>query len=306
VLGRPEAAIPGLTYEVPGGEWISNPLPRVQVDMLPMPARDLIDIDAYHRLDTYTYVGGTREGHIQTGRGCPYNCAFCAQRCVTRGTVRWRTVEQIANEVKLLKYRYGCDQIIFFDDTFNLKWSRVQQLCEALKPLDLIWHCLLRADLVTPLMIRTMADAGCRGVIFGFETGSDTMLQKMNKKLTVKQSLRAAEMATRMGMLVRAQMVVGFPGETDETIEETAHFVRNADVAKYGFHIFAPLPGSLVWDDPAAFGLKLDKAAVNFEDGFTTIGKPGEWSSAVVDATGWIDYLNEVAKGRNIYEGMAT
>jgi len=153
-------------------------------------------------------------------------------------------------------------------------------------------------------MMRTMAKAGCRGVMFGFESGSDEMLRRMRKGLTVEQALRAAEAASCAGMYVRAQMIVGFPGETDETIEETAHFVRNADVAKYGFHIFAPLPGSAVWNDPVAFDFELDKENVNFEDGFTTIGRPGEWSSAVVDATDWLGYLNDVAQGRNIYEGM--
>lgn len=306
VLGRPVHLIPGAVYwDVDSDSLKVNPLPRVQVDALPVPARELIDIDDYHRVDTFTYLGGSYEGHVQTGRGCPYSCAFCGQRCITGGIVRLRTAEQVVSEVRMLKYRYGCDQIEFLDDTFNLSWPRVRELCKALKPLNLAWHCLLRADRATPLMMRTMAEAGCRGVMFGFESGSNEMLRRMNKKLTVDVSLRAAEVASRVGMHVRAQMIVGFPGETDETIEETAHFVRNADVAKYSFHVFSPLPGSSVWDDPAAFGLELDKENVDFEHGFTTIGKPDTWDDSVPLSTkDWLRYLNKVAAGRNIYEGM--
>lgn len=280
-----------------------NPLPQVQPDLLPMPARDLLDVDKYHFLDTFGYVGGTREGYIQTARGCPYNCAFCGQKCVTGGRVRNKTMDQIVAEVRVLKHRYGCDQIYIEDDTFNLNPARAKQISYALEFSNMAWHCLMRADRVSRGLLEVMYNAGCQAVVFGFESGSESILQRMRKRLTVDQALRAAELCQSVGIKVRAQMIVGFPGETDETIQETERFVRTAAVDKWGFHSFVPLPGSDVWNNPEDYGLELDTATADFEHGFTTIGRPGEWDQTFVRKE-WLERLTSIAEGRNIWEGM--
>ena len=164
VQGRRLCEIPGLVWREPDGRPHVNPPPRVAVDLLPMPARDLIDIDAYHRADTFSYLGGRREGYVQTARGCPFNCAFCGQRCVTGGRVRYRTIEQVVDEVRVLRDRYGCDQVYFEDDTFNVDRNRLAALCAALEGLYVTWHCLLRADLVEEWIPQTLYRAGCRGL----------------------------------------------------------------------------------------------------------------------------------------------
>jgi len=306
VQGRDKAAIPGAVYwDLERDGWNVNPLPVVPFDMLPMPARDLVYFDDYAKIKTFTSFGCMREASVITARGCPYDCAFCGQRCITGGRVRYRTVQQVVDEVRLLKYRYGVDQVNFVDDTFNLDMFRVADLCERLKGMDVVWHCLARADRFTLDTAQRLYEGGCRSVTFGFESGSDRILAAMNKHLTARRSLEAAVDAKAAGLAVRAQMIVGFPGETDETVEETAAFVRRAPVDKWGFHIFAPLPGSPAWHDPEAYGLELDKEAVDFEHGFTTIGRPGEWDETLVVAKEWLNHLTAVAKGRNTYEGVA-
>lgn len=305
IMGRDLDCIPGLVWRDGSGQIHENPdLPRVAVDLLPFPARGMIDIDKYDIIDTYAYVGGRREGHIITGRGCPHNCAFCAQRTVTGGRWRERSVESVVAEVTLLRDRYGCDQILFPDDTFNVRSDRVRALAEQLGCLGVTWHCLCRVDGMTPSLARDMHAGGCRNVIFGFETGSDKMLCAMNKHTTVAQNMEAARICHDAGIAVRAQMIVGFPGETDQTVNETAEFVRNAAVDKWGFHAFVPLPGSPVWNDPEKYGLDLDKEAVDFSSGFATIGRPGEWRGHPTKTQEWIALLTEIAKGKNAYEGL--
>lgn len=303
VMGRELHHIPGLVWRNDRGDNY-NVLPQVDVDLLPMPARDLIDIDSYNAVDTYAYVGGKREGHIITGRGCPYNCAFCAQRTVTGGRWRERPVEDVLDEVKLLKYRYGCDQILFPDDTFNVRESRVYTLAEELGELGVTWHCLCRADRMSHSLAQAMYAGGCRNVIFGFETGSDTMLCAMGKRTTVEQNFEAARICHEAGIAVRAQMIVGFPGETERTIAETAKFVYTSKVDKWGFHAFVPLPGSDVWNHPGKYGLELDQDTVDFSTGFTTIGRPGEWPGHPGQTQEWIAMLTGIAKGKNAYDGL--
>lgn len=307
VLGRQLERIPGYVgANYSGGITVNKPLPSVCVDLLPFPARELIDIDRYNCVDTYAYVGGKREGHIITGRGCPHNCAFCAQRTITGGRWRARSIASVVDEVRLLVHRYGCDQILFPDDTFNVRKDRVYALVDALKPLGVTWHCLCRADGMTRKLAQRMYEGGCRNVIFGFETGSDVILRCMGKHTTAAQNLKAAQICHEAGMAVRAQMIVGFPGETSETMADTAEFVCAAKVDKWGFHAFVPLPGSDVWNQPEKYGLELDRDAVDFSTGFTTIGRPGEWPGHPEQTQEWISLLSEIAKGKNAYEGMAT
>lgn len=309
ILGRAPEEVEGLVYRAAGGLTV-NPLPAVDVSSLPLPARGLIDIASYQSIGTNRYVerNARREGYVLTGRGCPYRCAFCGQRAVTGGRVRQRPIASVIPEVYELLTRYSCDLIYFEDDTFNLSRPRVLELCRAFRRLDFCWHCLCRPDRVDAGMLQAMHDAGCRNVTFGFESGSNFILQRMQKGVGVEDSLHAAELVDRAGMTVRGQMIVGFPGETDETIRETEGFIRSAPVAKWGFHAFVPLPGSPVWDEPEKYGLVLDKRSLDFSAGFHTIGRPQEWLKILAPNEAkvrvWLKHLISVAKERNIFEGM--
>jgi len=123
----------------------------------------------------------------------------------------------------------------------------------------------------------------------------------MNKRLTAEDNLRAAELVDKAGMTIRGQMIVGFPGETDETIAETEAFIKAAPVTKWGLHAFVPLPGSDVWNYPEKYGLEIDKKNEDFTAGYHTIGKSGEWAKVWGDETrDWLVYLRQVAAERNI------
>lgn len=281
----------------------------VDVRQLPLPARDLVDIRSFHGGGKiYKYIKDFHYGgFMATGRGCPYNCAFCGQRAVTCGNVRFNTVSNVVQEVLELTERYECDLIYLEDDTFNLSMGHTMELCAAFSEIvNFDWHCNCRVDLVNPLMLSAMQKAGCKNIALGFESGSDYILDLMDKRTTVAANLRAAQLVTDAGMTVRGQIIVGFPGETDKTIAETEQFIRDASVHTWSFHACIPVPGSSIWNDSEKFGLEIDKEREDFEEGYHTVGKSGVWAKVWVDGTSeWLAYLRQIAGEKNVDYGSS-
>ena len=155
----------------------------------------------------------------------------------------------------------------------------------------------MRADLAQKDRLELMRDSGCIGIVYGFETGSDKILKLMNKGVTAKQNYEAAELTHKLGMKVRGQMVVGFPGETNKTIFDTRLFIENSPVDHWGIHTFQPFPGSDVWENPEKYKIEIDKNT-DFSD-WHTIGKPGEKVGSL-KIQKWVEHLRNVAGIRNI------
>ena len=282
---------------------IQEPLIK-DIDKIPPPAIDMIDAYEYLSIGTNAYIAGAkREAYIQTARGCPYNCAFCCQKSIWRGMVRQRSLKNIMKEVDNYLTRYNVDQVYFNDDTFILDEDRVRKLCRLMSK-RVIWHCLSRVDRVNLKILKIMRKSGCRAVTYGVESGSDTMLKSMNKGITSDMAYKAVCIAKEAHLKVRCQMIVGFPGETDKTIRETAEVVKRTPSDIWGFHTFVPFPGCSVWNNPEKYNFLLDKDRINFGD-FHTIGKPGEWKTIihpqVKKVREWLKYLISVANKKNIF-----
>lgn len=282
-------------------------LPRVDMKTACLPARDMVDIRSFHRVGINRYVteGVRYEGYLQTGRGCPFDCAFCAQAAITGRVARNIPVDNVLADLDELLGKYECDLIYIEDDLFVIQKKRVLELCRVFEPIGFKWHCLCRADTMDQELADSMARAGCKNVTFGFETGSDKMLLAMDKGETMEETWAAIKCVKNAGMGIRGQMIVGFPGETEETIEESAEFVRTAPVDKWGFHMFSLLPGTQAWRAAVLKGeIKMDDPHL-FDEGFETIGKPGQWSKRFYEpekAREWLAYLRGIANDRNIYE----
>ncbi len=281
------------------------------INAIPLPAWDMIDMYDYIKMGTNSVMGPTpnnKEGNVLTARGCPFDCGFCAQAAVTKRKMRYKSVERVVEEVKFLNSRYGCDRIYFGDDTFIVDEQRVIKLCEALKKIHQEgilhdWHCLTRADRTNPEIFKKMYEAGCRQVTYGIETGSQKILDIIEKQTTVEENMNAIVIARNAGLKVRAQMIVGLPGETQETVEETAKFIRNVPATSFGLHIFVPLPGCQIWNDPERFNFPINKDTM-FEY-YHTIGRREEEDAAYLHQNpqqiiAWKNYLREVIGNRNI------
>lgn len=278
------------------------------LDAFPFPAWDMLDIYDYHKMGTNSFYGPTknnREGYVQTARGCPYNCAFCAQSHMTQRLVRFKSINRVIAEVKYLMERFKCDRFYFFDDSFVIKKSRVEDICTELEKIEgLDWHCLSRVDKADIDLYIKMKKAGCKGVCYGIESGSAQILKKVNKVTTPEQNQRAIHIAKEAGLKVRCQVIVGLPGETWDTIEETAQLIRNTNADTWGVHIFVPLPGCNIWENPDKFNFKVETTNNNFEY-FQTIGRAGDHAAAKIhsnpeEVIEWKYYLLKIVGEKDI------
>lgn len=284
--------------------------PMIQdITKMPWPARDLIDIFAYQKIGTNAVVGSgaTKEEYLITSRGCPFKCGFCAQMAISGFKVRYRDEYDVVNEMRHLLERYQVNRFYMFDDIFIIDRKQVFRLCDAfdglLKEHSFDWHCLARTDVFHPDIFPRMYQAGCRQVTFGIEHASDKILKFIDKHTTKAENFRSIVAAKEAGMRVRAQMIVGLPGETEETVEEMAAFMREAPADSYGVHIFVPLPGSPIWENPKRFNFEFNQDTT-FQH-YQTIGKPGEWAAHHIHKNpeqilAWATYLREVAGKRNV------
>lgn len=307
-LGYPISGIQGIYYKrdntIIGNK--SRPLKR-NLDELPVPARDMIDTFSYRQIDVMGYLGKPKKsGELTmiTSRGCPYNCTFCSQQLMTESKCRFVSAQKVIEEARELVFKYDVGRINFVDDMFTINKRRLTEICDGLKALGIEWQCLTRADDLDFDMYKKMAANGCVGVTFGIESGSQKILDIAQKCITVEQNKRGIETAKKAGLIVRSQLMIGLPGEDDQTIEETKHFIQTAPSDVWSIHIFVPFPGCNVWREPEKFNFYIDKNT-DFSD-YHTVGKPGEWKNIINPQAGKIamykDYLLGVAKGKNIFE----
>ena len=225
-------------------------LPINDLDTIPYPARHLIPIKEYHRR-----VGGRHSTGIITARGCPHDCAFCSK--VWGKTVRFRSPENIIGEVKECINRYDIHAFSIRDDTFTLNRKRLLKILEGFKKLDIVWRCLTRVDQVDKEMVTAMDDAGCVQIVYGLESGNQEILDNLGKGTTVEQNYEAIRLTKEAGIPAKAAVIVGSPGETWETVQDTVDMIEEIMPDEVILCIFTPYPGSPVWDDPEAFGMKI-------------------------------------------------
>lgn len=263
---------PELTYE--------HPLSR-DLDEYPNPDYELLDnsdVHEYHRT-----IGGDHSISILTSRGCPYRCNFCGLQKQSR-TVRYRSPEAVAREIQDIIDRYGIKAFNFQDDTFIIDKKRVRKLMDLIGPMGVTFRCLGRAGLDTYEDYVLMREAGCQSVAWGIESGSQRMLDLMNKQVTVKQNYEVIEWAKKAGVLDRIFLIVGFPGETRETLEETKQFIVNSDPSQYLASTFQPYPGIPVTDNPEKFGVT--KIYLDFEK-YIQVNGQGLGGHINIDTVDW-------------------
>jgi anaerobic magnesium-protoporphyrin IX monomethyl ester cyclase len=243
------------------GEYVFHPLLGVNpiittsfvdpLDMLPLPARHLVDLNAYTRK-----VAGSKATSITTSRGCPYRCAFCCKD-VFGHKVRYFSIDRIVEEVTSIISNYGIRSFIFYDDTFALDRKRFYPLCEALRKLDITFRCNGDVRNNTLEDFNTLYAAGCREIAFGIESGSQEILDKINKDTTVERNIQAVKNAKKSGLCVKAFLMIGNPGESVKTIEETKRFMKEADPDQFTLFNFIPLPGCDIWKNPDKYGIMI-------------------------------------------------
>ena len=218
------------------------------LDTLPFPSRHLFPRD---EVIDYSGIHGQEKGvpatSIITSRGCPYSCNFCTKGHPMFNWYRYRSPENVDNELVSLKLEYGVEHIRFVDDEFTLHEKRTLELMDKIEDLDLTWVCITRADTLNERLVKKMKGAGCTEIHIGVETGSDRLLQLMNKQTTSKILLKGVKMIKKAGIRVKTYLMMNYPGETVEDRRKTVDWVKKAKPDKFTLSSFTPLPGSAVY-----------------------------------------------------------
>lgn len=222
---------------------------------------------AYHQVDMRYYTRPNRgvirllllSGvHIFTSRGCPYECAFCANRV---RKVRYRPVEQVVDELEYLKANHDIESFYVMDDTFSIKKERVYKFLDELqaRDLDLIWAAETRVNLVDREMLKAMREAGCMQLDFGVESGSQAALDRMRKGITVEQIRENFAACHELGIRTYANWMYNTPGETEEDVQLTFALMRNLKSTVGGSQLCMPLLGTKIYEDYVHPQLTIDE-----------------------------------------------
>lgn len=217
------------------------------VDALPFPAWDLVDIQKYKNI--WYEKHGYFSMNMVTTRGCPYHCNWCAKP-IWGQRYNSRSPENVAAEMKWLKEKYAPDHIWFADDIFGLKPNWVERFAELLIDNNAVipFKCLKRADLVTEKTAAALAKAGCKIVWVGAESGSQMILDAMDKGDKVEDIYRAAELLHANGIQIGFFLQFGYPGETWDDVQLTLKMVRDCMPDDIGISVSYPLPGTKFYE----------------------------------------------------------
>lgn len=238
----------GSRLEVAGLAWpdAPNPAPRgflKQLDVLPFPAWDLVDIPRYRKI--WQERHGYYSMNMVTTRGCPYHCNWCAKPIYGQ-RYNVRSPENVAAELRWLKDHFQPDHIWFADDILGLKPGWIERFADEAQRLEAVtpFKCLLRVDLIKPGIPEALKRAGCEIVWVGAESGSQKILDAMDKGTKVEQIYAAAHNLHKVGIKIGFFLQFGYPGEERPDIEATLRMVRECEPDDIGMSVSYPLPGT--------------------------------------------------------------
>jgi anaerobic magnesium-protoporphyrin IX monomethyl ester cyclase len=232
-VGKDTAGIPGTAYRVGA---------RVEI----APERSAIeDLDALASPHDYfdTHI-------VMTSRGCPWRCTFCGAEASWGRSYRAQSVPYVLDALERAVARVPVKMIQIKDDTFTTNRKRVIELCRGMRKrnIRMLWSCDTRVDVLGEELLREMRLAGCERLSLGVESGSQKILDAIDKKITVDEIVDSTELAKKYGIKLRYYMMLGNRGETRHTFEETLGFLKRARPHQYIFACLSVYPGTRDYD----------------------------------------------------------
>ena len=244
-------------------ELVQEPARALIEDLnwLPNPARDLIDHSLYKGASTPGLDATLHRGtELFTSRGCPEQCIFCASHLIFGRRVRFRSPEHIFREVDECMEKWGYRHFTIDDDTFTFNSSRLEKICQGFKERGITWDCDTRVDTVNREMLKMMAEAGCKKIAFGVESGSQRILDLNKKGITIEQVKNAFHWAHEFGIITTAFFMIGsHPSETRAELEESFKLMCELDTELMALAIAVPYPGTELYQIMQEQGLILEE-----------------------------------------------
>ena len=224
----------------------------------PLPAYDLLPLEKYSSL---TFSRKKPFAALITSVGCPFKCNFCVigGATVERGygnNWRFKSAEKIFQEIRHL-LSLGVKSVYFFDETFTAQKQRVMDLCRMIKQegFKFEWSCNGRVDTLDEEVIWAMKETGCWNILFGIESGSELVLEEVNKGFFLDKAKKAIALCKKAGINASASFIIGLPNETKETVKETLKIAKEISPHMAQFVIATPYPGTRFYDEAKEKGL---------------------------------------------------
>jgi radical SAM superfamily enzyme YgiQ (UPF0313 family) len=221
----------------------------VELDSLPFPAYEKLSgfPDAY-KLPIFNYPRTPNTSCISS-RGCPYACSYC-DRSVFRRTFRYNSAEYLYEHLRYLRERFGIRHINFYDDQFTFNRKRVEAFTGMMidRPLGMTFNCAVRAEHIDETLVRRMKSAGCWMMSLGIETGDETLLAQHRQNPDLGQLAGKIRMIKRAGIRTKGLLMIGLPGETEETIRHSKEYVFSLPIDDFNLAKFTPFPGSPIYE----------------------------------------------------------
>ncbi len=256
----------GITWTDADGNVVENmprPLDR-DLDQWPYPDRDGLDLDFVESmpLDVPVVLSMDRFTTMQTSRGCPWPCVFCDIPVFNEGKWRSWSAEHVVEELKMLDAQ-GYRSVYFVDDHFLLRPKRIEAICNGIieAGIKITWGCEGRVDSVAQHLFPLMAKANCRTLMFGLESGSQAVLDRLRKEQTLEEVETAVRNAKRAGIpIVHGFFVLGSPDETPDDVRATFDFAARLPLDTFGFNRLCVYRGTPLWKEYVLRGLVDDVA----------------------------------------------
>ncbi len=270
------------------------------IDSLPMPAYHLLPHLSHYRSRSRAFP----VGYVFTSRGCPAACTFCYRNFGAKW--RPRSPEKVVEEIAFLRETYGIRQLDILDDNFTFDAERARRILEMIIArnwkLKINLQIGVRVHSLTPELLLLMKKAGVFKFGFGIESGDEAILKRIKKGLKLERALALVSEARRIGFITHGYFIIGFPGDTPESMRRTIDFAIKLDPHYASFSVCTPLPGTEIYEDIARNG----EFTANIEDGideglfalkgFFKYGglKPGD--AGVYCETAWKEFYSRPVK----------
>jgi len=256
----------GVIYREKGRIVENDPRPLIKdINTIPMPLYDLLPPLSSYR----TRSRALPVGYIFTSRGCPAACTFCYRNFGRKW--RARTPENVLEEITLLRTKYGIRQLDILDDNFCFDADRAHRILEMIIAknwgLKINLQIGVRVNSLSERLLNTMKQAGVFKFGFGIESGDKGILKRIKKGLDLDYALKVANMARSIGMITQAYFIMGFPGDSKETMQATIDFAKRLNPHYASFSICTPLPGTEMYNDIAANGVFLKDVSEGIDEG---------------------------------------
>lgn len=248
--GKDTRKIPGV-YSKSGKKFFKPRQPIRELDSLPFPDWRSMNPRLYQKAPHGALIKNFPVAPITSSRGCPYECTFCASPMFWCKRIRYRSPENVVDEIEYLVKNFGVKEIHFEDDNLTLKREHIEQICKLIleRKIRISWATPngIRADKVDEDLLRLMKKSGCYYVVFGIESGNQEILKNIKKHETLEDIEKAVRLANKVGMLTQGFFIFGLPGESEKTIKNSINFAKKIPLDRAQFLILDLLPGSELW-----------------------------------------------------------